>query len=54
MLQHEKIPVQAIHTKLNPKIPSFEPDRIEIPHSTLLWNLGMFPSIQLVSIATGL
>ena len=38
MMQHGKIPAQAGHTKLNPKIPSLEPDRMEIPRSVLPWN----------------
>lgn len=35
MMQHAKIPAQASHTKLNPKIPSLEPGRMEIPRSVL-------------------
>ena len=41
MMQHGIIPPQASHTKLNPKIPSFEPDRMEIPRSTLPWNSSL-------------
>ena len=37
MMQYGKIPAQASHTTLNPKIQSFEPDRMEIPHETLPW-----------------
>ena len=37
MMQNGKIPAQASHTELNPKIPSFELDRMEIPRSTLPW-----------------
>lgn len=37
MMQHGIIPAQASHTKLNPKIPSFELDRMEIPRNTLSW-----------------
>ena len=38
MMQHGKIPPQASHTKLNPKIPALEFDRMEIPRSILPWN----------------
>ena len=41
MMQHGKIPPQASHTKLNPKIPSFEPDRMEIPRSILPWQSSL-------------
>jgi len=46
MMQHAKIPAQASHTKLNPKIPSLEPDRMEIPRSVLPWN----PSFRLALV----
>ena len=46
MMQHGKIPAQASHTKLNPKIPSFEQDRMEIPRSILPWT----PSFRLACI----
>ena len=41
MMQYGKIPAQASHNKLNPKIPSFEPDRMEIPRSTLPWSSSL-------------
>ena len=37
MMHHQKIPAQASHTRLNPKIPSFESDRMEIPLKILPW-----------------
>lgn len=48
MMQHGKIPAQASHTKLNPKIPSLEPDRMEIPRSVLPWN----PSFRLACVSS--
>lgn len=41
MMQYGKIPAQASHTKSNPKIPSFESDRMEIPRSTLPWTSSL-------------
>ena len=37
MMHHEKIPAQASHTTLNPKIPAFESDRMGIPHEIMPW-----------------
>ena len=42
MMQHGKIPVQASHNKLNPKIPALAPDRIEIPRAVLPWNAATY------------
>ena len=41
MMHHQKIPAQASHTRLNPKIPSFEPDRMEISHEILPWTSSL-------------
>ncbi|OCK81842.1 beta-ketoacyl synthase [Lepidopterella palustris CBS 459.81] len=38
MMQHGKIPAQASHSSLNPKIPPLEVDRMEIPRDVLPWN----------------
>lgn len=38
MMQHGKIPAQASHNSLNPKIPALEPDRMEIPRSVTPWD----------------
>lgn len=38
MMHHGKIPVQANHSKVNPKIPPLETDRIKIPRSVQPWN----------------
>lgn len=46
MMQHGKIPAQASHTSLNPKIPALEPDRMAIPRSVLPWN----PAFQLACV----
>ena len=46
MMQHGKIPAQASHNRLNPKIPSLEPDRMAIPRSVLPWN----PPVRLACV----
>lgn len=38
MMRHGKIPKQASHNSLNPKIPPFHHDRMAIPKATLPWN----------------
>ncbi|KAI0455410.1 BcPKS19, polyketide synthase [Xylaria acuta] len=38
MMRHGKIPKQASHTLLNPKIIPFDQDRMAIPKGTLPWN----------------
>ncbi len=38
MMQHKTIPVQANFSKLNPKIPALEPDRMAIPVATQNWD----------------
>ncbi|KAI9884810.1 MAG: Type I Iterative PKS [Watsoniomyces obsoletus] len=38
MMQHHTIPVQANYSKLNPKIPALEPDRMVIPVETKKWD----------------
>lgn len=38
MMQHGKIPAQASHRTLNPKIPSFEKDHMAIPRETINWD----------------
>ena len=37
MMEHEKVPLQASHWTLNPKLPSFEYDRMAIPRETIDW-----------------
>ena len=37
MMKHEKIPLQASHWALNPKLPSFDQERMEIPLETIDW-----------------
>lgn len=39
MMQHGKIPAQASHNSLNPKIPALGPDKMAIPRSVIPWNL---------------
>ena len=39
MMQHGKIPAQASHNSLNPKIPALGPDKMAIPRSIVPWNL---------------
>lgn len=46
MMQHGEIPPQASYSKLNPKIPSLEPDRMEIPREIQSWN----PSVRLACV----
>lgn len=38
MMQHGKIPAQASHNSLNPKIPALGPDKMAIPRSVVPWN----------------
>ncbi|ORY67214.1 uncharacterized protein BCR38DRAFT_509936 [Pseudomassariella vexata] len=38
MMKHGKIPAQASHNALNPKIPPFDQDQMAIPRNTLPWN----------------
>ena len=38
MMQHGKIPAQASHKSLNPKIPALGPDKMVIPKSIVSWN----------------
>lgn len=38
MMQHGKIPAQASHNSLNPKIPALGPDKMAIPRSIVPWN----------------
>ncbi|KAI0408576.1 BcPKS19, polyketide synthase [Xylaria palmicola] len=46
MMRHGKIPQQASHRLLNPKILPFEQDRMAIPKATLPWN----PPTQLACV----
>ncbi|KAI0838314.1 BcPKS19, polyketide synthase [Hypoxylon sp. FL0890] len=46
MMRHGKIPKQASHNALNPKIPPFDQDQMAIPRSVLPWN----PPIRLACV----
>ncbi|KAH7136177.1 beta-ketoacyl synthase domain-containing protein [Dendryphion nanum] len=39
MMRHGKIPAQASHNSLNPKIPAIGPDKMVIPRSVTSWDL---------------
>lgn len=42
MMQRGKIPIQASHKTLNPKIPDLEPDKIKIPRAVLPWDVSSY------------